>query len=850
MSDEAISLLDAFKSATFEASLITTFNATLPFYEEVVLRRLMSAGSRQNVVLMDAAQCARSWSTPSLRPKFAGQAYTLLPISAPGAFHPKITLLAGKKRSLLRIGSHNLTLSGFGLNREVTNSIEIAADSGPAHKLVLGHAWSLVCEWVRTQEALLAPTLVEAVMRVGKLLPLQPVIASEVDDIRLLGQSVGVPSLIAQLDEALPRPPKRVVVIGAFFDKEHRFLHELESRWPGATIRTVIDPATVRLGSRAGTFRTKFVDAGKLWPNHRDGYLHAKGILLDFGDSLSLVTGSANPSAPAWLLGPRSNFEAMLLRPRVSVEESSFVRDLFSAFSAPTMGEAELRAVPTNDSEGECDEDEAAAPIVVVPLLKGTTRVTVPAAASKAMTDAAIYFGDGTPSQPATVDRSSQEDAEIELGTLSNAARWLELSGCGDRRLRVIIHHEQSLQPSAERSDRAKLKDALANLDFSGANAEALIQIIEKAIFDDEVLVAHHAPGAGSTGSPPTGIGGRPASLAVHLDETSRPSKKRHRVLQDGSLVDVLDALLHRLGIGLAPGNSDLKRLDPVSEEENIDSQEELPEEEESAGTTKDAIGRLRSRLKLILKRMIKQLKAAVGAKTQPLLEQKAKTALGQLVAVLSLVREFRRLRHLPQWRPALGFLDEDCRRELLTASMSAFFGGACGLAKYVRIKGEDDPEELGQVRALLAWLAWDLGDGLRGRIEPMALPQKKRELASSYANLFELLPALAFDEEESARLEASIAMTKKPTAEEGARAESWLKYHLGLGQELATAPDETFDDRADLRVGDLMRLPGSSPAQLRVVTEVTSHAVRLTEFDSDRNFSRFAGRKPMNATA
>jgi hypothetical protein len=85
---EAISILEVIKRGGFEASLITTFNATLPFYEEVVLRKLVSAGCRHNVVLMDRAQCAVSWASEATRPRLAGYGYTLLPVSAPGAFHP------------------------------------------------------------------------------------------------------------------------------------------------------------------------------------------------------------------------------------------------------------------------------------------------------------------------------------------------------------------------------------------------------------------------------------------------------------------------------------------------------------------------------------------------------------------------------------------------------------------------------------------------------------------------------------------------------------------------------------------------------------------------------------------
>ena len=53
-----ISLFDELRKGGYEASLITTFNAYLPFYEEVVLRRLVSCGIRHNVLMMDAKQYA------------------------------------------------------------------------------------------------------------------------------------------------------------------------------------------------------------------------------------------------------------------------------------------------------------------------------------------------------------------------------------------------------------------------------------------------------------------------------------------------------------------------------------------------------------------------------------------------------------------------------------------------------------------------------------------------------------------------------------------------------------------------------------------------------------------------
>jgi hypothetical protein len=91
-----VSLMDELRMGGYEASLITTFNAYLPFYEEVVLRRLVNAGVRHNVLMMDAGQYTHS--LVSHPPRLAGRHYTLMPVKVAGAFHPKLIFLAGKQK--------------------------------------------------------------------------------------------------------------------------------------------------------------------------------------------------------------------------------------------------------------------------------------------------------------------------------------------------------------------------------------------------------------------------------------------------------------------------------------------------------------------------------------------------------------------------------------------------------------------------------------------------------------------------------------------------------------------------------------------------------------------------------
>src|SRR3546814_2125173 len=46
-------------------------------------------------------------------PRFAGTSYHLIKAAAPGAFHPKITMLLGESKARLMVGSANLTALGL-----------------------------------------------------------------------------------------------------------------------------------------------------------------------------------------------------------------------------------------------------------------------------------------------------------------------------------------------------------------------------------------------------------------------------------------------------------------------------------------------------------------------------------------------------------------------------------------------------------------------------------------------------------------------------------------------------------------------------------------------------------------
>jgi hypothetical protein len=830
--NQDVSLLQVIKSGAIEASLLTTFNATLPFYEDVVLRKLVAAGSKYNLVLMDRAQCARSWETPSMRPRMAGSAYALVPMAAPGAFHPKIGILAGKKRSVFFVGSHNLTLSGFGFNREVTNWMQLDGNADSGRRFALAHAWSLVREWVSRQEEALPSALVDAVHRFGEFLPAEPRNSEGNFDIRLLGQSCEGPSLLDQLRTALPEAPRRVLVLGAFFDREHALLQAFEALWPAAKLRIVIDPETVRIGRRPRGLRSQFVNARSLWKQCEDQYLHAKALLLDFGGSWALAAGSANPSRPAWLGGQRANFEAMLLSRFTTHDAPRFALDLMQAWDASVMTEEDLKAISTTVFEGEAEEVAGSHPVVVAVLREEDGAIVLPVGVSRGLDHADVFGPEDLMLASVEPTRQSTGELLVPLGEHSSRTRWVQLTGSGSRLLRVIVHHERALQAGTGKSLRSELRDALARLEMSGSNLESLLSIIHRAVFDEDSANAYVAAGRGANGARDKSSQ-RPDSLGVHAGSAATRKKSR-RILGDGGILDIVNALIHRIGVGLAVGPADRPRRDHATEEESI-GQEEAPAENLLASPIVDDViaNAIERKLGVLVDRMCRQLERGSAS------EKTARTALVQLVAVLSVIRELRRLRHHPLWRYMRGFVSEKKRQKLLTTAMQSIFGSKVGFISLLVDNDGEEPVELGQARALLAWLAWDLGFQLDGPIAPFAEDKVRRDKTFTYAVLFELLPKVATYQDEVDLLLDSVRMTKKPTAEAGSRAEAWLSRHVSIGEDVATAPEDTFNDRTSLVAGDLMRLPKSTPPRLRVVLTATANEVTITELDGETTFQR-----------
>ncbi|MCR5307419.1 MAG: hypothetical protein K6E24_00235 [bacterium] len=118
-----INILDELrKSKKYDIALFTTFNFEISFFERNILRKLLDNSVKKVSLFVDSNEL-----TKSLGKMFEygyttiGKNYRVTPIKINSSFHPKVTLLMGKNKARLIVGSCNLTTSGYYINNEVVN---------------------------------------------------------------------------------------------------------------------------------------------------------------------------------------------------------------------------------------------------------------------------------------------------------------------------------------------------------------------------------------------------------------------------------------------------------------------------------------------------------------------------------------------------------------------------------------------------------------------------------------------------------------------------------------------------------------------------------------------------------
>lgn len=304
---------DAFAESGFHSAFLTTYAFGAQAFEDIPFSRLRGSGCRNITVLADRQMVNQSFAEYG-PPKFTGTSYHLVKADAPGAFHPKITLLIGAKKGRLLIGSANLTALGLGGNKELVANITYTPET-PDHARHFAEALAYVRRnvpsddlWVSTamQRALrAAPWLRQAL---DAATPPDEVAGSEV---ALLLDRPGTTILDQIVRLVGDDPIERLVVVSPYWDTRLEGL---------ARLRTALatPPTDLLIEARTTGFPKselqRFADIGlfDVDPSDSKRFVHAKLVIAQGRSWDHVISGSMNCTLPA-LVGPslpRGNAEA------------------------------------------------------------------------------------------------------------------------------------------------------------------------------------------------------------------------------------------------------------------------------------------------------------------------------------------------------------------------------------------------------------------------------------------------------------------------------------------------------------------------------------------------------------
>lgn len=684
--DSRIGLLDELRSGKASVSIVTTYSIDFAFYETVVLRRLNALGCDENLLLVDAERCGEALSDPDTRPRLAGLAYTLVPVARRGAFHPKLIALIGKKVARLWVGSHNMTFGGFGGNAEATSMIEAKS---PAEAGLVADALDAIDGWLGEAGTGHAR---ETVARARGLLGG----AKPKPDVFFLHTGTARPPLWEQARPLLPERPRRVTLIGPFFDDRLQFIGRLQQDLAPREIIVAVDPEYVEIdASRAQRCGARFVDARAMLKGVGYGNaapLHAKILLVETDDRRVLVCGSANPSAAAWL-APETNAEAILVQAGLDDEQLTRLglAELQAAaeISATQWAEIGERVVATSEEPEEryvpallASEDAGVVTVFGVHVSARALRLHLPGGDSL---EIAATWADGTMTTQPEVDVSSCSLVEVVGGTGGFA----------------VLNHVGTLAPKAGGGDaRGQLNAALGALTEDAERLEEVLKIVERALDDDDADVRGSASADARRGTGES-LGPEFGPRAIPLHEVRRRHSKP-RSLASGNIAVVIDLLIRKIGEGLPAA----PEKPPEVEEKDLELLDDVARDAPPRPVDGEALVRVCHRkVRRLVKRILKRIDLAAEIDTAA----SAGRAIVQLAAVLGVLRWLRRVEPQLSWLPrGQSLVPEDGRNDLLWGGATALVLARPTLGERLRAEVPEGCAEETVALGLLGWLGWE----------------------------------------------------------------------------------------------------------------------------------------------
>ena len=829
----AFSLMDVLSETGFQASVVATYSCYFPFYEDVVLRRLLDKGCTNNILMVDGGSCAEAFGHDATRPRRAGRDYTLVPVHMRGSFHPKLIVVLGKLKGALFVGSHNMTLAGFGLNDELTNQFRTSGAGARRGAEVIRSALDYLRSFVPANLTDIDQMFHAAARNIPWLDGPVPVESTDRIFMTTTGQDSDLWSRIRPL---VPKRPSTAFVCGPFFDRRLSFLQRLLGDVKPTKLVVGVDPESVEIDLVAarGIRGVKFVNIAGLPPplNRRAAaarYLHAKILWFQGSDGEFLVTGSANPSAPAYLATAGSrNAEAVVIDRR---DGAAKTLGLDVLASAPNVEQRDWERVAARNVDRARRKSNASGSVVLaVPTDAGFT-LEHPIGAGLALEG---FGADGCLLGRAVTGADTPMEIET-VDAVRDGAQTLRGTRSGKKAVVVLVHRPREVGRHSGGNRQRELRKALGALEEDPSQLDTLLKLTQKVIFESDDVVRPESPIRKKTESavkPPHDGGFE--SLAV--DAAGRRAGRKRRRLASGDILVLLDALMYRLGEGIrgpaSPRPASDEVLPAADDDEGDEDTKPAPQYESLAKTCRRKVGWL-------IRRMEKQLDNSRS--------EGARRGVVQLAAVLSVVYTLRRMEQRAEWRSKhLKLVNPDDEWRLFEAGGLALTWGGSSMAAEALREGDGEPfQELSLAIGLLAWLAWQVPVDVKAAVVRTRPIDHEEEDDPWYPiQVFAAVATwLAHDSDARETLSDAVAQTKRRDADAGA----WLATHLELAERLtrlSAAPESFVALSRAPRTGDLIILASALDPRVRVALDVvpsgTTDKVRVYDANTESEERQF----------
>ncbi|WP_171177351.1 hypothetical protein [Ruegeria sp. HKCCD8929] len=303
---------DVFAESGFHSAFLTTYAFGAQAFEDVPFSKLRGAKCRNIVILADRQMANQSFAELG-SPQFAGSSYHLIKADAPGAFHPKITLLIGAKKGRLLVGSANLTALGLGGNKELIANLNYNEEA-PGNAGHFADALSYIRSKVPPGDLWFATAMQRALRSASWLRDAieNPLPSEDTEpEVALLTDRVNA-TIVDQIATNIGSDPiDRMVIISPYWDMKLEGLSRLRANLGMPPADLLIDADTTYF-PKSELPRLTDVELFRVAASDNKRFVHAKLIIAQGRSWDHVISGSMNCTLPA-LLGPtvaRGNAEA------------------------------------------------------------------------------------------------------------------------------------------------------------------------------------------------------------------------------------------------------------------------------------------------------------------------------------------------------------------------------------------------------------------------------------------------------------------------------------------------------------------------------------------------------------